>query len=132
MVGNDAFNFYGRGPSTYRNKSYLSHGLYQLRSIHFNLGAEATLKRFWKTVGIDRRSDGYVITLDKRPLKMPSGATLLVPANKPLVATLIAAEWETQETLLKPHALPMVMECSITRLLLNICHRTDLDSHTRR
>lgn len=46
--------------------------------------------------------------LDKRPLKTPSGHTLLLPENKRLVATLIANEWENQETLLKPHALPMV------------------------
>jgi ATP12 chaperone protein len=73
-----------------------------------HLGAEATLKRFWKTVGIDRRGNEFAVTLDQRPLKTPSGNTLLLPQNKRLVATLIAAEWEAQETLLKPHALPMV------------------------
>ncbi|KAH7910648.1 hypothetical protein BJ138DRAFT_1152421 [Hygrophoropsis aurantiaca] len=65
------------------------------------------MKRFWKTVGIDRREDGIAVTLDKRALKTPSGNTLLLPKNKRLVATLIAHEWENQETLLKPHALPM-------------------------
>ncbi|KAF5365694.1 hypothetical protein D9758_003272 [Tetrapyrgos nigripes] len=69
--------------------------------------AEATLKRFWKTVGVEKRNDGYVVTLDKRALKTPSGNTLLLPQNKQLVATLVATEWENQETLLKPHALPM-------------------------
>lgn len=71
-------------------------------------GAEKTLKRFWKTVGIDTRTDGIAVTLDKRALKTPSGHTLLLPENKRLVATLIANEWENQEMLLKPHALPMV------------------------
>ncbi|CCM07223.1 uncharacterized protein FIBRA_09568 [Fibroporia radiculosa] len=70
-------------------------------------GAEATLKRFWKTVGIDAREDGFVVTLDKRPLRTPSGKHLILPRNKRLVATLIASEWENQETLLKPHTLPM-------------------------
>lgn len=74
-------------------------------------GAEKTLKRFWKTVGIDTRTDGIAVTLDKRALKTPSGHTLLLPENKRLVATLIANEWENQEILLKPHALPMV--CSL-------------------
>jgi len=69
--------------------------------------AEATLKRFWKTVGIDKRGDAYAVTLDKRPLKTPAGNTMLLPESKALIATLIAHEWETQETLLKPHALPL-------------------------
>ncbi|KAI0956818.1 hypothetical protein AcW1_005405 [Taiwanofungus camphoratus] len=69
--------------------------------------AEATLKRFWKTVGIEERDGLLAVTLDKRSLRTPGGKPLLIPKNKRLVATLIAAEWENQETLLKPHALPM-------------------------
>ncbi|OCH90299.1 ATP12-domain-containing protein [Obba rivulosa] len=69
--------------------------------------AEASLKRFWKTVGIEHRDDALTVTLDRRPLRTPSGKSLLIPRNKRLVATLIATEWENQETLLKPHALPM-------------------------
>ncbi|KAJ3935231.1 MAG: hypothetical protein NXY57DRAFT_888369 [Lentinula lateritia] len=69
--------------------------------------AEATMKRFWKTVGIEDRKEGIAITLDKRALKTPSGHTLLLPHNKRLVATLIATEWENQRIVLKPHALPM-------------------------
>ncbi|KAF9009407.1 hypothetical protein BDQ17DRAFT_1235664 [Cyathus striatus] len=69
--------------------------------------AEATMKRFWKDVGVEQRENSLVVTLDKRALKTPSGHTLLLPTNKPLVATLIAAEWDGQDTLLKPHALPM-------------------------
>lgn len=71
-------------------------------------GAEATLKRFWKTVGIDKKGNDFTVTLDNRPLKTPDGNTLLLPENKGVLATLVAHEWETQETLLKPHALPMV------------------------
>ncbi|OJA13725.1 hypothetical protein AZE42_02948 [Rhizopogon vesiculosus] len=70
--------------------------------------AEATLKRFWETVGISKRGDGFTVTLDTRALKTPSGNTMLLPRDKRLVATLIANEWENQEILLKPHALPMV------------------------
>ncbi|KAJ7694221.1 hypothetical protein B0H17DRAFT_1058254 [Mycena rosella] len=68
---------------------------------------EATKKRFWKEVKVGRRQDAYTVMLDHRALKTPSGNTLLVPPQKSLVATLVAAEWENQETLLKPHALPM-------------------------
>lgn len=51
------------------------------------------------------------MTLDKRALKTPAGQTLLLPLNKALPAALVAAEWDHQEILLKPHALPMV-NCS--------------------
>ncbi|KAJ3482655.1 hypothetical protein NLI96_g6829 [Meripilus lineatus] len=74
--------------------------------------------RFWKDVGVEERSftgdvakvageSGYVITLDKRALKTPSGSVLAIPKQKKLVATLIAMEWDNQETLLKQHSLPM-------------------------
>ncbi|KAI0806963.1 ATP12-domain-containing protein [Fomes fomentarius] len=69
--------------------------------------AEATLKRFWKNVDIEKRDGGYAVTLDKRPLKTPSGKRLIIPAEKRLVAALVASEWENQQTALKPHALPM-------------------------
>ena len=78
-----------------------------------NIGAEATQKRFWKEVGIEKRGDSLTITLDKRALKTPSGQTLLLPLNKKLPAALIAAEWDNQEVLLKPHALPMVIMKSL-------------------
>lgn len=82
------------------------------RPYNFHLqGAEATMKRFWKTVGIGKQGDAHTVTLDKRPLKTPAGKTLLLPERKALLATLIAHEWETQEILLKPHALPMVRVC---------------------
>jgi ATP synthase mitochondrial F1 complex assembly factor 2 len=73
------------------------------------LGAEATLTRFWKTVGIDYRGDAYTVTLDQRPLKTPAGNTMMLPKGKALLATLIAYEWAIQDRLLKPHALPMVL-----------------------
>ena len=66
------------------------------------------MKRFWKTVGIEKYDGSVSVTLDSRPLKTPAGKKLLLPPNKSLVATLIAAEWEHQEVLLKPHALPLV------------------------
>ncbi|KAI0713433.1 ATP12-domain-containing protein [Earliella scabrosa] len=69
--------------------------------------AEATLKRFWKNVDIEKRDGGYAVTLDRRPLKTPSGKRLIIPPEKRLVAALIASEWENQQTVLKPHALPM-------------------------
>ncbi|KAH8829662.1 hypothetical protein DL96DRAFT_1527350 [Flagelloscypha sp. PMI_526] len=69
--------------------------------------AEVTLKRFWKTVELSKLDDGLVITLDKRPLKTPGGNVLLLPHSKSLAASLVAHEWDTQSTVLKPHALPV-------------------------
>ncbi|KAJ7083831.1 ATP12-domain-containing protein [Mycena crocata] len=68
---------------------------------------EATMKRFWKAVTVGRREDSYTILLDSRALKTPSGNMLLIPPEKSLLATLVAAEWESQETVLKHHALPV-------------------------
>lgn len=69
--------------------------------------AEAVKKRFWKTVNVKQKDDKFTVNLDGRPLKTPDGRTLALPKSKPLFAGLIAAEWEFQETLLKPFALPM-------------------------
>ncbi|KIP07974.1 hypothetical protein PHLGIDRAFT_29802 [Phlebiopsis gigantea 11061_1 CR5-6] len=74
--------------------------------------AQATLKRFWKTVGIETQVNEHggehlAVMLDKRALKTPSGNPLLVPREKALTATLVAAEWDNQETQLKQHSLPM-------------------------
>ncbi|GLB35403.1 putative ATP12 chaperone protein [Lyophyllum shimeji] len=68
--------------------------------------AEATMKRFWEDVGIEKRGSTLAVTLDGRPLKTPGGKVLTLPQNKSLLASLIAAEWDHQATLLKPHALP--------------------------
>lgn len=65
------------------------------------------MRRFWKDVAIGKKGDDYTVTLDKRALKTPSGNTLLVPKERSILAGLIAAEWDNQETLLKSHALPM-------------------------
>ena len=54
------------------------------------------------------KKDGIAVTLDNRALKTPSGETLILPHKKRLAAALIANEWENQDKVLKPHALPMV------------------------
>ncbi|KIL68592.1 hypothetical protein M378DRAFT_71536 [Amanita muscaria Koide BX008] len=69
--------------------------------------ANQTLKRFWKDVGIEKLGGSYTVTLDNRPLKTPSGNKLLLPKDKALVTSLIATEWDSQEKMIKPHALPM-------------------------
>ncbi|KAG8954763.1 ATP synthase complex assembly protein atp12 [Tulasnella sp. 424] len=72
---------------------------------------EATMKRFWKKVDVEQISvdgqDHLVVKLDKRSLKTPEGNVLTLPVSKRLAASLVAHEWEKQEKLIKPHALPM-------------------------
>ncbi|KAI0081375.1 ATP12-domain-containing protein [Panus rudis PR-1116 ss-1] len=87
--------------------------------------AETSLKRFWKTVGVEEGDDGFLVTLDKRPLKTPSGNKLLFPKSKRIVATLVAMEWDNQETLLKQHSLPMT---SLTSRAIDAFH----DENTRK
>ena len=61
----------------------------------------------------DSAKDGIAVTLDRRPLKTPSGNTLILPHGKRLAAALIASEWENQDKVLKPHTLPMVRQAGI-------------------
>ncbi|WWC92413.1 uncharacterized protein L201_007370 [Kwoniella dendrophila CBS 6074] len=70
--------------------------------------AEVTLRRFWKSVHIKQNESGeFQVTLDHRVLKTPGGAKLVIPAEKRLLALLIANEWENQDEVLKQHALPV-------------------------
>jgi chaperone required for assembly of F1-ATPase len=55
--------------------------------------------------------DSLLVTLDGRPLKTPSGKRFELPASKRLLAALVANEWEIQETVIKPHVLPLVIHC---------------------
>lgn len=52
--------------------------------------------------------DGYEICLDGRVLKTPNGVPLKIPTNRTTFAHLVAGEWESQEKVLKTHALPLV------------------------
>ncbi|QRV86130.1 protein ATP12, mitochondrial [Ceratobasidium sp. AG-Ba] len=69
--------------------------------------AGVTLKRFWKTVDVAEKDGILTVTLDGRPLRTPGGAKLEIPSSHRMLATLIATEWENQEKLIKPHALPI-------------------------
>ncbi|CAG8513835.1 11924_t:CDS:2 [Ambispora gerdemannii] len=49
----------------------------------------------------------YSILLDKRPLKTPKGSPLTIKHSQRTLALLLAGEWESQETVLKHHSLPL-------------------------
>ena len=61
------------------------------------------MKKFYKLVSTlkDDAANGWHVMLDKRPVKCPSGATLLAPSED--MAFAIAAEWSAQqETMFTP------------------------------
>ncbi|TPX30778.1 hypothetical protein SmJEL517_g05745 [Synchytrium microbalum] len=65
------------------------------------------LKRFWKNVTVDELPEGFVIKLDGRTLKTPDSKLVLIPKHRKALAYLVAAEWESQDRVLKAHALPL-------------------------
>lgn len=86
--------------------------------------AEATLKRFWKSVAVEKSSLGYVVTLDKKPLKTPSSAVLQIPSNKKTLATLIAAEWsQVSSASIRQHQLPLTSLAARAIDHLDLHHR---------
>ncbi|CCG82962.1 Protein sco1 [Taphrina deformans PYCC 5710] len=86
--------------------------------------AEATLKRFWKSVSIEESSLGYVVTLDKKALKTPSSAVLQIPSNKKTLATLIAAEWsQVSSASIRQHQLPLTSLAARAIDHLDLHHR---------
>lgn len=72
--------------------------------------AERTLTRFWKSVNLaqDPTDGSWMIQLDKRTLKTPTGKPIVLPQPKRAAALVIAHEWDSQSKLLKPHSLPLV------------------------
>lgn len=71
------------------------------------------VSRFWKQVRVGHApmsadaDEHFTVLLDKRPLRTPGGNKLAVPADHPMLACLIAEEWDTQTQVLKPHSLPL-------------------------
>jgi chaperone required for assembly of F1-ATPase len=64
------------------------------------------LKRFYKDAGVIEVPEGFGIGLDGRQIKTPGRVALAVPQRA--LAEAIAAEWQAQETEVKPHTMPMM------------------------
>ncbi|KAH9272675.1 hypothetical protein BASA83_005181 [Batrachochytrium salamandrivorans] len=69
--------------------------------------APLQINRFWKSASVGTCPAGFTVLLDTRVLKTPGGNPVVIPLSKPLLATLIAAEWEGQEERLKSYSLPL-------------------------
>jgi chaperone required for assembly of F1-ATPase len=62
-------------------------------------------KRFYKDAGVGEADGGFTVTLDGKPIKTPSGRTVVVPVR--LIAETIAAEWNAQGEVLDPLTMPL-------------------------
>jgi chaperone required for assembly of F1-ATPase len=63
------------------------------------------VKRFWKSVTVERGEGGWTVALDGRPVKTPARATLALP-NEAL-ANAIAEEWRGVGETIDPRAIPL-------------------------
>ncbi|KAL7750610.1 ATP synthase mitochondrial F1 complex assembly factor 2 [Sorochytrium milnesiophthora] len=66
------------------------------------------IRRFWRAVDmVPVQAGGYHVRLDERAVRTPQGTLLLIDGNKERLAHMVAGEWESQQTLLKPYSLPL-------------------------
>ena len=62
-------------------------------------------KRFYKTVNTAEAKGGWAVLLDGRTLKTPGKLPLITKLEKH--AKLIAAEWDAQDDIIRPHLMPV-------------------------
>jgi chaperone required for assembly of F1-ATPase len=62
-------------------------------------------KRFYKSVSIAEREEGFAIELDGKPVRTPARLILAVPTEA--LARLVAAEWDAQAEIIDPAAMPV-------------------------
>lgn len=62
-------------------------------------------KRFWKEARAVAEGAGFAVRLDDRPVRTPAKALLVVPTAE--LAGAIAAEWNAQDKIITPEAMPM-------------------------
>jgi chaperone required for assembly of F1-ATPase len=62
-------------------------------------------KRFYTKPAMAETAAGFVITLDDKPIRTPSGRQVIVPARE--IADAIVAEWQAQKEFIDPLTMPM-------------------------
>jgi chaperone required for assembly of F1-ATPase len=62
-------------------------------------------KRFYAKAGVVDAPDGFAVTLDDKPIRTPSGRTVVAPIRA--IAEAVAAEWDAQQELIEPLTMPM-------------------------
>jgi chaperone required for assembly of F1-ATPase len=62
-------------------------------------------QRFYAGAGVAETDDGFLITLDGKPIKTPSGRIVVAPKRE--IAEAIAAEWDAQLETIDPLTMPL-------------------------
>ncbi|PWT93849.1 MAG: ATPase [Proteobacteria bacterium] len=62
-------------------------------------------KRFYKAAGVADADGDFVITLDGKPIRTPSGRQVVIPARA--LADAVAAEWAAQGETIDPVTMPL-------------------------
>lgn len=62
-------------------------------------------KRFYTAAGVEERPEGFVVTLDGKPIRTPSKRLLAAPRRE--LAEAMAAEWEAQTEIIDPLSMPL-------------------------
>jgi chaperone required for assembly of F1-ATPase len=62
-------------------------------------------KRFYASAGVAEADGGFVVTLDGKPIRTPSGRIVTVPVRN--IAERMAAEWEAQRDIIDPLSMPL-------------------------
>jgi chaperone required for assembly of F1-ATPase len=63
------------------------------------------VKRFWKSVEVEREGDEWDVRLDGRPVRTPARVPLVVPVEA--LAEAIAGEWRSVEGAIDPRDMPL-------------------------
>ena len=62
-------------------------------------------KRFYARAGMLEVAEGFAITLDGKPVRTPSGRSVVAPTRE--IAEAIVAEWEVQQETINPLTMPL-------------------------
>lgn len=67
--------------------------------------SEWKTRRFWTSATVSDLGEGFGVELDGRPVRTPGKLPLLLPTRA--LAEALAAEWDAQEGLIDPRAMPL-------------------------
>src|SRR5262245_17981120 len=79
-------------------------------------------KRFDKEAGVSEADGGFIVTLDGKPIKTPSGKLVVVPRRE--IAEAIAEEWRAQQETIDPVTMPLTRVAN--SVVQSVVDRADL------
>src|SRR5256885_10861220 len=62
-------------------------------------------KRFYVKAGVVESPDRFAITLDDKPIRTPSGRSMVAPRRG--IADPVVAEWDAQQGIIDPMTMPL-------------------------